>query len=183
MFYWFLRLTEHKNDHHSWPLTTCHSNHITQNFLSSHQSLPILASWLYSTDPVVIKVYTILEYIIFLSVLFLKSPAHVYQIINQIRYSKQRKPFSFLAMDHAAEAHRTDLMTITRHVLNEQSKHPEARGAFTILLNHIVLGCKFVCSAVSKVSFLHCLSCFSNLLYTRTHTHTCSFSVLMHFKW
>uniref|UniRef100_A0A7N2MWS2 fructose-bisphosphatase n=1 Tax=Quercus lobata TaxID=97700 RepID=A0A7N2MWS2_QUELO len=53
-------------------------------------------------------------------------------------------------MDHAAEAHRTDLMTITRHVLNEQSKHPEARGAFTILLNHIVLGCKFLCSAVSK---------------------------------
>ncbi|KAM4098163.1 hypothetical protein ACJW30_07G056100 [Castanea mollissima] len=53
-------------------------------------------------------------------------------------------------MDHAAEAYRTDLMTITRHVLNEQSKHPEARGAFTILLNHIVLGCKFVCSAVSK---------------------------------
>lgn len=54
-------------------------------------------------------------------------------------------------MDHAAEAHRTDLMTITRHVLNEQSKHPEARGDFTILLYHIVLGCKFVCSAVSKV--------------------------------
>uniref|UniRef100_A0A0D6R771 Fructose-1,6-bisphosphatase, cytosolic n=1 Tax=Araucaria cunninghamii TaxID=56994 RepID=A0A0D6R771_ARACU len=53
-------------------------------------------------------------------------------------------------MDHAAEAHRTDLMTITRFVLNEQSKHPEARGDFTILLNNIVLGCKFVCSAVSK---------------------------------
>ncbi|KAH9324973.1 hypothetical protein KI387_005151, partial [Taxus chinensis] len=53
-------------------------------------------------------------------------------------------------MDHAAEAHRTDLMTITRFVLNEQSKHPEARGDFTILLSHIVLGCKFVCSAVSK---------------------------------
>ncbi|XP_062028061.1 fructose-1,6-bisphosphatase, cytosolic-like isoform X1 [Rosa rugosa] len=53
-------------------------------------------------------------------------------------------------MDHAAEAHRTDLMTITRFVLNEQSKHPEARGDFTILLNHIVLGCKFVCSTVSK---------------------------------
>lgn len=54
-------------------------------------------------------------------------------------------------MDHAADAHRTDLMTITRHVLNEQSKHPESRGDFTILLNHIVLGCKFVCSAVNKV--------------------------------
>ncbi|GAV80961.1 FBPase domain-containing protein [Cephalotus follicularis] len=53
-------------------------------------------------------------------------------------------------MDHAAEAHRTDLMTITRFVLNEQSKHPESRGDFTILLSHIVLGCKFVCSAVNK---------------------------------
>ncbi|KAG4153206.1 hypothetical protein ERO13_D04G170800v2 [Gossypium hirsutum] len=53
-------------------------------------------------------------------------------------------------MDHAADAHRTDLMTITRHVLNEQTKYPESRGDFTILLNHIVLGCKFVCSSVSK---------------------------------
>lgn len=54
-------------------------------------------------------------------------------------------------MDHAADAHRTDLMTITRFVLNEQSKYPESRGDFTILLSHIVLGCKFVCSAVNKV--------------------------------
>lgn len=54
-------------------------------------------------------------------------------------------------MDHAADAHRTDLMTITRHVLNEQTKYPESRGDLTILLNHIVLGCKFVCSSVSKV--------------------------------
>lgn len=53
-------------------------------------------------------------------------------------------------MDHAADAQRTDLMTITRFVLNEQSKHPGSRGDFTILLNHIVLGCKFVCSSVSK---------------------------------
>ncbi|KAJ1438477.1 Fructose-1,6-bisphosphatase, active site [Sesbania bispinosa] len=53
-------------------------------------------------------------------------------------------------MDHSADAQRTDLMTITRFVLNEQSKHPESRGDFTILLNHIVLGCKFVCSAVNK---------------------------------
>eukprot|EP00262_Sarcandra_glabra_P015583 TRINITY_DN4834_c0_g1_i1.p1 TRINITY_DN4834_c0_g1~~TRINITY_DN4834_c0_g1_i1.p1 ORF type:complete len:342 (+),score=56.51 TRINITY_DN4834_c0_g1_i1:302-1327(+) len=53
-------------------------------------------------------------------------------------------------MDHAADAYRTDLMTITRHVLNEQSKHPESRGDFSILLSHIVLGCKFVCSAVNK---------------------------------
>ncbi|KAJ4966592.1 hypothetical protein NE237_018441 [Protea cynaroides] len=53
-------------------------------------------------------------------------------------------------MDHAAQASQTDLMTITRFVLNEQSKHPEARGDFSILLSHIVLGCKFVCSAVNK---------------------------------
>ncbi|THU68762.1 hypothetical protein C4D60_Mb08t07270 [Musa balbisiana] len=53
-------------------------------------------------------------------------------------------------MDHEAEAHRTDLMTITRYVLNEQSRHPESRGDFTILLSHIVLGCKFVCSSVNK---------------------------------
>ncbi|KAK9943919.1 hypothetical protein M0R45_009509 [Rubus argutus] len=53
-------------------------------------------------------------------------------------------------MDHEADAYRTDLMTMTRFVLNEQSKHPESRGDFTILLSHIVLGCKFVCSAVNK---------------------------------
>ncbi|KAG5525245.1 hypothetical protein RHGRI_031800 [Rhododendron griersonianum] len=53
-------------------------------------------------------------------------------------------------MDHSADAFRTDLMTITRFVLNEQSKYPESRGDFTILLSHIVLGCKFVCSAVNK---------------------------------
>ncbi|KAK9072176.1 hypothetical protein SSX86_008608 [Deinandra increscens subsp. villosa] len=53
-------------------------------------------------------------------------------------------------MDHEADAFRTDLMTITRFVLNEQSKYPESRGDFSILLSNIVLGCKFVCSAVNK---------------------------------
>jgi fructose-1,6-bisphosphatase len=62
-------------------------------------------------------------------------------------------------MDHQADANRTDLMTITRFVLNEQSKYAESRGDFTILINHIVLGCKFVCSSVNKV-------------HTHTHTHT-----------
>jgi len=63
-------------------------------------------------------------------------------------------------MDHAADAHRTDLMTITRFVLNEQSKYPESRGDFTILLSHIVLGCKFVCSAVNKVTKFRSLDDF-----------------------
>uniref|UniRef100_I1LDG9 Fructose-1,6-bisphosphatase, cytosolic n=1 Tax=Glycine max TaxID=3847 RepID=I1LDG9_SOYBN len=53
-------------------------------------------------------------------------------------------------MDHSADAQRTDLMTITRFVLNQQSNHPESRGDFSILLSHIVLGCKFLCSAVNK---------------------------------
>lgn len=53
-------------------------------------------------------------------------------------------------MDHEADAHRTDLMTITRFVLNEQTKYSESKGDFSILLSHIVLGCKFVCSSVNK---------------------------------
>ncbi|PSS17466.1 Fructose-1,6-bisphosphatase [Actinidia chinensis var. chinensis] len=53
-------------------------------------------------------------------------------------------------MDHAADANWTDLMTIIRFFLNEQSKHPESSGDFSILPSHIVLGCKFVCSAVNK---------------------------------
>lgn len=53
-------------------------------------------------------------------------------------------------MDHEGDANRTDLMTITRFVLNEQSKYAESRGDFTILISHIVLGCKFVCSSVNK---------------------------------
>ncbi|KAF1882443.1 hypothetical protein Lal_00039091 [Lupinus albus] len=43
-------------------------------------------------------------------------------------------------MDHAGDTNRTDLMTITRFVLNEQSKYPESRGDFTILISNIVLG-------------------------------------------
>lgn len=70
-------------------------------------------------------------------------------------------------MDHSAEAQRTDLMTITRHVLNEQSKHPEAHGDFTILLNHIVLGCKFVCNAVQKV-----LSFLVQMLFNSVYIYT-----------
>ncbi|OAY83894.1 Fructose-1,6-bisphosphatase, cytosolic [Ananas comosus] len=58
-------------------------------------------------------------------------------------------------MNHEAEAHRTDLMTLTRHVLNEQTKHAESRGDFSILLSHIVLGCKFVCSSVNKAGLAH----------------------------
>lgn len=53
-------------------------------------------------------------------------------------------------MDYAEDTARTDLLTLSRFVLNEQSKYPESRGDLTILLNNIVLGCKYVCSAVNK---------------------------------
>jgi fructose-1,6-bisphosphatase I len=53
-------------------------------------------------------------------------------------------------MDYSGDTARTDLLTLSRFVLNEQSKYPESRGDLTILLNNIVLGCKFVCSAVNK---------------------------------
>ncbi|KAJ6920231.1 hypothetical protein NC651_013978 [Populus alba x Populus x berolinensis] len=70
-------------------------------------------------------------------------------------------------MDHAADAHRTDLMTITRFVLNEQSKYPESRGDFSILLNHIVLGCKFVCSVVNKGEEQKKLDVLSNEVFIK----------------
>jgi fructose-1,6-bisphosphatase I len=80
-------------------------------------------------------------------------------------------------MDHAAEAQQTDLMTITRHVLNEQSRHPESRGDFTILLSHIVLGCKFVASAVNKAGLakLIGLAGETNVQASKSTTILCSF--------
>jgi fructose-1,6-bisphosphatase I len=53
-------------------------------------------------------------------------------------------------MEHSDQLKNTDLMTLTRFILNEQHKYPEATGDLTILLNHIALGCKFVQSAVNK---------------------------------
>ncbi|XBI62921.1 hypothetical protein VPH35_043435 [Triticum aestivum] len=47
-------------------------------------------------------------------------------------------------MDHAADAFRTDLMTITRYLLKEQSRHPESRDDFTILLSHIAGQAKLI---------------------------------------
>jgi hypothetical protein len=69
-------------------------------------------------------------------------------------------------MDHEGDANRTDLMTITRFVLNEQSKYAESRGDFTILISHIVLGCKFVCSSVNKVPTLISCVCHSTFVHS-----------------
>ncbi|KAG0602542.1 hypothetical protein M758_10G021600 [Ceratodon purpureus] len=57
-------------------------------------------------------------------------------------------------MDHAADAMRTDLMTITRYVLNEQSRFPEARGDLTILLNNIVSTRLQVCLLIRQQGWI-----------------------------
>lgn len=44
----------------------------------------------------------------------------------------------------------TNLVTLSRHVLHDQSKHKEATGDLTLLLISIQLGCKFVSSLVRK---------------------------------
>eukprot|EP01134_Creolimax_fragrantissima_P003061 CFRG3061T1 len=44
----------------------------------------------------------------------------------------------------------TDLITLSRHLIYQQQKHPQASGDFTLLLTSICLGCKFVSSAVRK---------------------------------
>jgi len=49
-----------------------------------------------------------------------------------------------------AENIKTDLITLSRHVLQDQFQHKEARGDLTLLLVSIQLGCKFVSSCVRK---------------------------------
>ena len=44
----------------------------------------------------------------------------------------------------------TNLVTLSRHVLNEQYKHKGASGDLTLLLVSIQLGCKFVSSQVRR---------------------------------
>ncbi|CAG8766405.1 36832_t:CDS:2 [Gigaspora margarita] len=49
----------------------------------------------------------------------------------------------------------TDIITLTRHVLDEQRKHKEASGDLTVLLNAIQLGCKFVAANVRRARLLN----------------------------
>ncbi|KAI7833882.1 fructose-1,6-bisphosphatase class 1/Sedoheputulose-1,7-bisphosphatase [Kickxella alabastrina] len=40
--------------------------------------------------------------------------------------------------------HKTNIMTLTRYMLEQQRKHPEATGDLTIAMNGVQVGCKFV---------------------------------------
>ncbi|KAL7752646.1 Fructose-1,6-bisphosphatase [Sorochytrium milnesiophthora] len=50
---------------------------------------------------------------------------------------------------------RTDLITLSRHVLAEQRKHKQATGDLTLLLVSIQLGCKFVATCVRKAGIVN----------------------------
>lgn len=50
---------------------------------------------------------------------------------------------------------RTDLITLSRHVLAEQRSHPHATGDLTLLLVSIQLGCKFVATCVRKAGIVN----------------------------
>lgn len=82
-------------------------------------------------------------------------------------------------MEHSDQLKNTDLMTLTRFILNEQHKYPEATGDLTILLNHIALGCKFVQSAVNKAGLakLIGLAGEQNVQVITVHGFGWSFSV------
>lgn len=49
---------------------------------------------------------------------------------------------------------KTDLVTLTRHVLDEQRCHPGATGELTLLLASVQLGCKFVATTVRKAGIV-----------------------------
>ncbi|KAJ2081008.1 Fructose-1,6-bisphosphatase [Coemansia sp. RSA 988] len=51
--------------------------------------------------------------------------------------------------------HQTNIMTLTRYVLEEQRLHPDASGDLTVAMNSVQLGCKFVESCVRKARLVN----------------------------
>lgn len=149
-----------RHQQQTWPSTlwtaTCHTSPVASfifsSLISNKPRNPHLIS---QVEPLTglyfITFYLVLSFnFVFFFFKFIHLFAQACDVSVGLQFSGYWR-FLELKMDHSADALRTDLMTITRFVLNEQSKHPESRGDFTILLNHIVLGCKFVCSSVNKV--------------------------------
>ncbi|KAJ1903824.1 Fructose-1,6-bisphosphatase, partial [Tieghemiomyces parasiticus] len=54
-----------------------------------------------------------------------------------------------------ADHTKTNIVTLTRHVLTGQYKHKEATGDLTLLLTAVQLGCKFVESCVRKAALVY----------------------------
>jgi len=53
-------------------------------------------------------------------------------------------------MTSTSSDYDTNMITLTRHTLNNQHKHEEANGDLTLLLASVQLGCKFVATMVRK---------------------------------
>jgi hypothetical protein len=53
-------------------------------------------------------------------------------------------------MDTSAEAPAHEPITLTRFILDQEHKHPEATGDLTLLMNAIQTACKVIASAVRK---------------------------------
>ncbi|KAI9225377.1 MAG: fructose-1,6-bisphosphatase class 1/Sedoheputulose-1,7-bisphosphatase [Piptocephalis tieghemiana] len=53
-----------------------------------------------------------------------------------------------------ADHTKTNLVTLTRHVLSDQKRHHNATGDLTLLLTSIQLGCKFVATSVRKAGLV-----------------------------
>jgi fructose-1,6-bisphosphatase I len=53
-------------------------------------------------------------------------------------------------MDTSADAPAHEPITLTRFILDQEHKHPEATGDLTLLMNAIQTACKVIASAVRK---------------------------------
>ncbi|KAJ1877955.1 Fructose-1,6-bisphosphatase, partial [Kickxella alabastrina] len=58
--------------------------------------------------------------------------------------------------------HKTNIMTLTRYMLEQQRKHPEATGDLTIAMNGVQVGCKFVESCVRKARLVNLVGLAGN---------------------
>ncbi|KAJ2845015.1 Fructose-1,6-bisphosphatase [Coemansia brasiliensis] len=57
---------------------------------------------------------------------------------------------------------KTNLMTLTRYVLEEQREHPDATGDLTIAMNSVQVGCKFVEACVRKARLINLVGLAGN---------------------
>ncbi|KAJ1808353.1 Fructose-1,6-bisphosphatase [Coemansia sp. RSA 2598] len=58
--------------------------------------------------------------------------------------------------------HKTNIMTLTRYVLEQQRDHPDATGDLTIAMNGVQVGCKFVETCVRKARLVNLVGLAGN---------------------
>ncbi|KAJ2770417.1 Fructose-1,6-bisphosphatase [Coemansia linderi] len=58
--------------------------------------------------------------------------------------------------------HKTNIMTLTRYVLEQQRQHPDATGDLSIAMNAVQVGCKFVEACVRKARLINLVGLAGN---------------------